>query len=293
VSKSIYSPLVHFSKSVLPRLWRKSKIALFTAYFDESGTDQFSYYTGVGGLLSSAEKWGQFENRWRAVLREHNIPYSHMAEYAHSTGPFKKWKSEDKKFEPERQEFLGKLCEAATDFSEYSFGFVVSKNLYEACVPEIMRREMGSPYTFLARWCLASVGVWGTDCRHDQPINVIFERGQPEHLIRHQHNILLANESARKRFRIGALSFMDKIDKDDPQRAVVQLQGADLVAYELVKNESDRRSKPVFRMRHPLKRLRNIPHIWNILTAVDLIREVAAWKKIRDYSISRGVRLMP
>ena len=262
---------------------------MFTAYFDESGTDKSSYFTGVGGLLSDAGRWAQFENRWREILREHDLPYSHMAEYAHSAGPFKKWKSTDKSFEPQRQDFLGKLCDAAVQFSVYSFGFAMSKDLYAACVPEFMRQEMGSPYTFLARWCLASIGVWGADNKHDQPIDAIFERGQPQHSIRMQHNILLANERARKEFRIGKLSFLDKLDKEDPKRTVLQLQGADLVAYELVKNESDRRFKPIFKMRYPMRRLTKIPHTWNILTAVDLIREVAEWKRIRDYAVSLGV----
>lgn len=262
---------------------------MFTAYFDESGTDKSSYYTGVGGLLSDAERWAHFENRWGEILREHGLPYSHMADYAHSTGPFNKWKSNDKRFEPQRREFLGKLCDALVQSSIHSFGFVVSKNLYEACVPEFMREEMGSAYTFLARWCLASIGVWGADVRHAQPINVIFERGQPQNRIRMQHNILLANERARKEFRIGELTFLDKYDKGDPQRTVVQLQGADLVAYELVKNESDRRFKSIFRMRYPMRRLSKIPHTWNILTEVNLIREVAEWKRIRDYAVSQGV----
>ncbi len=264
-------------------------MALFTAYFDESSTDDNSHFTGVGGLLADVDHWKKFEERWKAILSEYDVPYSHMKEFAHSTKFFKKWKSASKEFEPQRQAFLGKLCEAAVEFSAYSFAFVVGKNIYDACVPEYMRKEMGTPYTFLARWCLAAITVWAKDNHHDEPIDVIFERGQPEHTLRLQHNVLTARENFRKEFRIGVLDFKDKYDKRDPNKTVVALQGADLVAYETCKNETDRRTKNPFRMRYPMRQLQRIPHTWNVLEAAELIREVTVWKRVRDYGVKMGV----
>jgi len=261
---------------------------MFTAYFDESGTDDRNYFTGIGGLIALAERWEHFGMRWRTILTEYDVPYSHMKDFAHSTGPFRKWKSACKEFEEQRQGFLGKLCDAAVEFSAHSFAFVVSKNIYDACVPEYMRKEMGSPYTFLARWCLVAISTWAQDNNYDEPINVIFERGQPQHALRVQHNILLARESSRKKFRIGELDFAEKYNKKDPERTVVALQGADLVAYETWKNETDRRFKTPFRMRNPMRRLQKIPHTWNALQAVDLIREVNVWKTVREYAVKIG-----
>jgi hypothetical protein len=216
--------------------------------------------SALGGLLSDADRWAKFESRWQEILHERDLPYSHMREFAHSTGPFTKSKSNDKRFERERREFLGKLCDATIEFSEYSFGFVMTKAHYEVYVPNPMKSEMGAPCPFLARWCLVRIGVWASNRSHDEPIDVVFERRQPEHtIIRLQHNIIAAREKARREFRIGGLSFSDKYDKENPNQSVTQLQGADLVAYEIVKNGKDLSSNPSAKMRHPMRRLMQIP----------------------------------
>jgi hypothetical protein len=77
------------------------------------------------------------------------------------------------------------------------------------------------------------------------------------------------------------------------------LQGADVVAYELVKHwntlqkHQERLVQPVNEpeVRYPLKRLMELNHDWNKLTPVDLEREVTAWKTVRDYAKALTVEL--
>lgn len=256
---------------------------MFTAYVDESGSDDANPCIGVGGLISDSTKWAGFESRWQSVLLASEVKHSHMREFAHSTGEFSKWKSSTKDFEPQRRAFLAALCASITDSVVYSFGAILTKSHYEQFVPADMRKDMGSPYTFLGRYCMARVGVWADSNGVDEPVNIVFEQGQPETALRLQHGILSAQELARREFRIGQLSFADK-------GSVLELQAADIVAYELAKHWNDLASNRSTTLRYPLQQLMTVSHDWNKITAIDIAREVIVWKGIRDDSRQWGTR---
>jgi hypothetical protein len=64
---------------------------------------------------------------------------------------------------------------------------------------------------------------------------------------------------------------------------VLELQAADVVAYELAKHWNDLASNRSKKLRYPLQRLITVDHNWNKITAIDVEREVNVWKSIRDY----------
>lgn len=282
---NVYSVVAHFAKSIRPWGWEGALVALLTevtAYVDESGTDKGNPHIVVAGLLSDAARWVQFSVRWAEILRQSGVPYSHMKEFAHNCGPFAKWKSDTKEFESHRQKFLGSLCAAAKEFSVYSFGFVMKKADYEAYVPIELSDDMGGPYALLGRYCIVRIGVWADNQQHNEPVNLIFERGQPEHTIRVQHGIVQHHEEARKAYRLGVLAFGDKYNKEHPEESILPLQAADLIAYELLKgwkNLTANRPRPP---RYPLQQLQAIPHAWNKLTVADIIQNVTVWRQARD-----------
>ncbi|MGH6876343.1 MAG: DUF3800 domain-containing protein [Rhizomicrobium sp.] len=289
--KSQYSPLIHLARSI--RLMGAVRIAMFTAYIDESGTDEASNCLGIGGLIADAEQWTAFETQWRQALADAGVKYSHMKEYAHSTGEFGKWKSKTKQFEPQRERFMRQLCYAITKTAKYTFGAIITRGDYEKFVPEDLRRGMGTPYTFLGRYCIARVGVWAQENSPKEPVKLVFERGQPSQGLRLQHGILSANEVARKQYKLGLLTFADKYVRDNPEQSVLPLQAADIVAYELVKQwrtmqkEATRLVQPYILQdsrRYPLKRLMELPRDWNILTAANIAEEVRVWQTAKNYA---------
>src|SRR5688572_11852734 len=112
--------LVEFACNVLvPLIDKLSKTTVFTAYVDESGSDDANPCIGVGGLISDSNKRAEFESRWQSVLLASEVKHSHMREFAHSTGEFSKWKSSTKDFEPQRRAFLAALCASITDSVVY------------------------------------------------------------------------------------------------------------------------------------------------------------------------------
>jgi hypothetical protein len=250
---------------------------MFVAYVDESGSDDANDYIGVGGLIAPIEHWKAFEGRWREILAQHGVPYSHMREFAHSTGAFRKWRSPNKQFEPERIKFSADICQCILDHAIYSFGAIITKRHWKTLVPEDMRKDMGGPYAFLGRYCMTRICVWADDNGQTEPVDLVFEKGQPESAIRLQHSVLCRNENVRKEYRLGNLRFEDK-------RGVLPLQAADVVAYELLKHFNDLASGRTTDLRHPLRRLREMPNAWNKLTSLNIGREVAVWRTVREYA---------
>jgi hypothetical protein len=252
---------------------------MYIAFVDESGSDDASKYIGVGGLISTLEKWAEFKCRWRSMLLASNVRYSHMREFAHSIGEFSKWKSNKKEFELQRREFVAAACATIIDSAIYSFGAIITKAHYERLVPKDIRKDMGTPYTFLGRYFMARIGVWAADNGVDSPVDLVFEQGQQATALRFQHGLLSAHQLARKQFRIGQLSFADK-------QLVVELQAADLVAYELVKHWNDLAADRSNTPRFPLRTLMALNHDWNKLTAFDIALDVENWTTIRTHASS-------
>jgi hypothetical protein len=80
---------------------------MLTAYLDESGhsQDQKVRFMGMAGLIATSEYWQHYEREWKRVLKDFQIPYFHMKEYAHSVGVFAGWKAD----EPKRRALYGEL----------------------------------------------------------------------------------------------------------------------------------------------------------------------------------------
>lgn len=134
---------------------------------------------------------------------------------------------------------------------------------------------MVSPYAFLGRYCMTRIFVWADQIGHADPIDLVFEKGQPESPIRSQHSSLCRSSEVRKKFRLGDLRFEDK-------GAALPLQAADVVAYELLKHFKDLASARTTSLRYPLQRLTEMQRNWNKITSLDIAREVRVWQAVRD-----------
>lgn len=93
-----YSPVRHLARAIWlnhdpARCW----LAVFTVYYDASGSESTNRPLVLAGLLSTERKWIKFEHDWQAFLAKHGVPYLHMKEFAHSRGPFSDWKGQEAK----------------------------------------------------------------------------------------------------------------------------------------------------------------------------------------------------
>jgi hypothetical protein len=99
------------------------------AYFDETGhgSDIKTQILGIAGCLTASELWRKIEKQWENALREENLPYFHMREYAHSQGVFKTWKGDENR----RRKIYGKLWEIISNAGIMPLGCFVQLNEFK------------------------------------------------------------------------------------------------------------------------------------------------------------------
>jgi len=72
-------------------------MAVFKAYFDDSGDEQDPQEKAscLAGWVATADQWQYFEENWKKTLKDHEVPYLHMKEFAPRIGPFEKYQKDE------------------------------------------------------------------------------------------------------------------------------------------------------------------------------------------------------
>ena len=189
--------------------------------------------TFVCGWLASVEQWEQFEYGWKLFLAKHDVPYFHMREFAHSVGPFTKWKGK----EGTRRTFMRGAAEIIVDTIQRGFLCCVSDEIFEEYDKAYeLRSRFSSPYALAGRTCANLAVEWAssptTFPRGD--IEYVFEDGAID-----KGGLMYAMEKIAP--RLPAPVFKPGRDQAPTRkfpagrRGVVQLQAADYLAYEISK----------------------------------------------------------
>lgn len=100
---------------------------MLQSYYDASGTqaDQRGALT-IAGVAASPQAWDEFVPRWEEVLSRFGAAYSHMKEFAHSTGEFEEWKGDHAR----RRSFMSALIDILEDTIECNFVVMVDMRFY-------------------------------------------------------------------------------------------------------------------------------------------------------------------
>jgi len=99
-------------------------MAALNAFLDDSGDETNRDCTAVAlaGYIGSGEAWDVFERNWGGVLAKYGVPWLHMEKFAHSQGPFKPWRGDERR----RRAFLQELCATIAGAHLHGIGAVVS-----------------------------------------------------------------------------------------------------------------------------------------------------------------------
>jgi Protein of unknown function (DUF3800) len=232
-----YSPVRHLASAIFPFSDRHKYMLMLTGYFDETGhsKDPTQRIVGMGGLLAPASKWETFESKWKRALREFDIPYFHMKEFAHSTDVFEDWKGR----EIIRRKLFGKLIKAMESAYPIPVGATVPKDIYAATYNQYPGFPKDEPYRHTLDLCVAGViglrGAMGS-LDESEKVAVVFSQHQEfrNHVLRYYEKITKELDPFRI---ISPVSFAD-------MRDLVPLQAADIVAYELKKEHERRLYEP-------------------------------------------------
>ena len=186
-----------------------------TLYCDASGKKPEGLNV-VAGFLSTVDQWVLFEKEWAAVLKEFNVKYFHMREFAHSVEQFDGWKNDEEK----RRRFLTALVQVIVSRTKYWVGSCIVLKDYDQVDADFKLHEQFHPYPLNGRTCIDMILKW--QYVHNEvntPMKYVFEDGD-EHF---------GQLSDRIKERTGIRPIPETRLQAPP------LQAADFAAYEVFK----------------------------------------------------------
>src|SRR5690242_13173150 len=101
-------------------------MALYSAYFDDSGHPDNARYLTVAGCVADDQQWVHFEREWLELLSRFNTRIFHAVDFEQGKAPF------DRLTETERSEFLRLLIGIITRRAEKSFAHIIPINEYRS-----------------------------------------------------------------------------------------------------------------------------------------------------------------
>ncbi len=210
---------------------------MLVGYFDESGTHSDSKVMGVGGFVADSHAWKKVRQHWRPVLQKYGVTHFHATDLESRKGIYLGWSIE------KQIGFQKELTAVIRDRLPASLAFGVSHcvilEAYDRLVPigSALRDVLGSPYNFLGYQCISRVLDWAETNQRPGPIEFIFESGGPAvgELTTTFYAVKPLKDCA-----MGELGFGDK-------KRTIELQVADLHAYEAYKHSDNREVEGVKR----------------------------------------------
>jgi hypothetical protein len=187
-------------------------------YGDASGDEQGDLIA-VAGFVAPISEWLLFDTEWQFVLREAEIKYFRMSEFAQSTGEFKcGWRNN----EPKRRALLDRLIGIIAKRVRYSVASCVPRADYLKVDAEYRLHEQTYPYTLCAFACAEMAKDWHEANHLDEPFEIVFEDGDA-----HKGQ---AQERIEK--DLGIIPIFRKKHGEQSDGLITPLQAADFAAYE-------------------------------------------------------------
>jgi Protein of unknown function (DUF3800) len=196
------------------------------AYFDETGDepDPNSQICGFGGAVLRSQEWGEIEDRWKAALIEFEVPYFHSSDFFtyHDIWDDPKWRDDI----DHCHAFYGRLWKIIHKFKPIPIVCLLPLEPYRKLTDQLRKEFVGAYFLTYQTIMASALELFGT----------------PSGLKVTRFGIILDN---KKGFQSAVNAFYDylvlprKIMADRVQRpifenwrSVVQLQVADIIAYE-------------------------------------------------------------
>jgi hypothetical protein len=204
---------------------------MLTAYFDESynhRTEKNRYdplIYSVGCWLSTAERWKRFGKKWRAALASAGVESFHMKDYESRRGEYEHWS------ELKRVGVLRRLHRIMKEHAMYGCSVSLNRGDYDEIILDDLKPFFGKTYYgFAALGCLEQLNAWCDGQGLEGLIHYVFadlakQGADLDRIFR----TALNNPSAKKQLRLRGMWSKGLMWE------VVQLQAADIIAYEINK----------------------------------------------------------
>ena len=160
-------------------------MAMFTAYFDASGSSASHPYVVVSGYIANYLQWKMFETSWQEVHEQHGVKLPlHMSELVAALIRPEDYKKQNNAradyvslaADPKRaNDFFKFLCITQCGLINCAISCIVPISLYNQVNPELAK--IIPPYAYGARTCLARIHQWEKEFDIQEPVECIFEYG--------------------------------------------------------------------------------------------------------------------
>jgi murein L,D-transpeptidase YcbB/YkuD len=237
--------------------WKRGKMAIMASYVDAAGSPS-ELAVASTAMISTPEKWLEFEREWNACLDSYKVNELHMKHFAHSRGEYKGWERD----QPKRKRFLNNLMWIIETYIEYTATDAVYMKAYNAHDARFQLSEHVRPYTMGCFSVAGRVFKWGESRGVSRDDFVwLFERGDTD-----QSDLRKHWEKEYPDMMVDPI-FLRKKDKyPDPKVCKRQrpFEAADFVAYENLKVHKlldERGDEPVYddELRKPIQRMQKWP----------------------------------
>jgi hypothetical protein len=204
---------------------------MFSLYCDDSGTHPNSDIAIAGCYIATVDQWKELKRNWEETNAKENFGVFHMADFVAKKKQFAlpEWQDDGKRDRTMRA-LIGTINARARI------------GIAAAVIPDDLRERLGqNHYTFAIRMCMSFIERWRQQHGHTEPIQYVFDRlSKGKGDIEDALSIAASGGSdAVRRYGVyqGGWSFENKAD-------VIQLQAADIWAYENYRYASDRYFAP-------------------------------------------------
>lgn len=152
-------------------------MAMFTVYFDASGSPDQGVALSVAGFIAPVEQWIEFDKNWRAALNAYGVSELHMKEFAPGSGEFASWKNDKRR----RRLFLERLINIIKTRVHHSFVNCVMLEHHHKVGQMYPLLQGWKPFAFAGNTCIDKVKHWAQNRNVPQEqIRYVFEDGDKD-----------------------------------------------------------------------------------------------------------------
>jgi len=220
---------------------------------DESGHSADSRIVAMGGVMGSHVHMESLADSWRELKEHHKFNVFHMTELEGHSGEFTHWSKD------QREALLADIFSAIKDLWIIPFGSAVIIEGYRI-LPEL-NLAFSDPWFICFQLCVAEVAMSQMGHRDDPTPKdkiAVFHDRQMEYQGRAVSAFNYLKDSTSFGHRLGTITSGSMAD-------VIQLQLADLIAFEIRKLIENAIYHPEIPTRWPMKRFQEKPFMCNVV----------------------------
>lgn len=226
---------------------------MLVAYMDESGHSGDSRIVAMGGVVGSHVHMEALADSWRKLRERHNLNVFHMSELESYSGEFIGWSKD------QREALLADVFSTIKDLWIMPFGSAVVIEGYQKL--PALNLAFCDPWFICFQLCVSEVAksqMWHRDDPTPKDKIAVFHDRQMEYQGRAVSAFHYLKDSTSFGHRLGTITSGSMGD-------VIQLQLADLVAFEIRKMVENAIYYPEIPPRWPMKRIQEKPFLCNVV----------------------------